>query len=133
MSQAAVEKALGKLITDEGFRRRFFKDPAAASFAAGLELSQAELDALSRLPGKAIARFSARLDHRICRLSMEEEGRQTSPGTAPAHREGPDDRAGPGCCCARQIQEGEPMKHEPQGHPADHRDEGPDVDKLRRS
>ncbi len=48
MSQAAVEKALGKLITDEGFRRRFFKDPAAASFAAWLELSQAELDALLR-------------------------------------------------------------------------------------
>jgi hypothetical protein len=107
MSQAAVEKALGKLITDECFRRRFFKDPAGASFAAGLELSQAELDALSRLPGKAIARFSARLDHRICRLSLEEEGRRTSPGTPPVRREGPDDRAGPGCCCARQAKEEE--------------------------
>ncbi len=35
MSQAAVEKALGTPITDEGFRRRFFKDPAGTSFAAG--------------------------------------------------------------------------------------------------
>ncbi len=121
MSQAAVERALGKLITDEGFRRRFFQDPAGASFAAGLELSQAELDALSRLPGKTIARFSARLDHRICRLSLEEEGRRTSPGIAPVRWVGPDDRPGPGCCCARQTQEDEPKKQEPQGHPADHR------------
>ncbi len=83
MSQVAVERALGKLMVDKRFRVRFFDDPTAGSFAAGLELSQAELDALSRLPGKAIARFSARLDHRICRLSLEEEGRRTSPGTAP--------------------------------------------------
>jgi hypothetical protein len=73
MSQSAVEKALGKLITDECFRRRFFKDPAGASFAAGLELSPAELDALSRLSVEAIARFCAHLDHRICRLPMDEE------------------------------------------------------------
>ncbi len=92
MSQVAVERALGKLMTDEGFRVRLFNDPAAGSFAAGQELSQAELDALSRLPGKAIARFSARLDHRICRLSLEEEGRRTSPGTAPVLRGRTDDR-----------------------------------------
>jgi hypothetical protein len=79
MSQAAVEKALGKLITDECFRRRFFKDPAAASFAAGLELSPAEADALSRLPLGAIIRFGACLDARICRLSLEED-----PPAAPA-------------------------------------------------
>jgi hypothetical protein len=92
MSQAAVEKTLGKLITDECFRRRFFKDPAATTFAAGLELSRAELDALSRLSMKLIARFSARLDHRICRLPLEEEkleeeeGRHVSPGTPQVRR-----------------------------------------------
>jgi hypothetical protein len=31
MSQAAAEKALGKLITDECYRRRFFKEPGKAS------------------------------------------------------------------------------------------------------
>jgi hypothetical protein len=77
MSQAAVEKAIGKLITDECFRRRFFKDPVAASFQAGLELSQPEVDALSRLPVEAIARFSACLDRRICRLPLDEESRST--------------------------------------------------------
>ena len=75
MSQAAVEKALGKLVTDEAFRESFFQDPAAASFRAGLELSPAELDALLQLSVKAIAKFSARLDARICRLRLEEEGR----------------------------------------------------------
>lgn len=107
MSQAAVEKALGKLITDEGFRRRFFKDPAAASFAAGLELSPAELDVLSSLPDKAIARLNARLDHRICRLSLDEEGRPTSPGTPPVRRGRTDDRAGRGCCPAPQAKDEE--------------------------
>jgi hypothetical protein len=67
MSQVAVERILGKLVTDETFRMRFFRDPAAASFAVGLELSQRELDALSRLPLGAIIQFSASLDARICR------------------------------------------------------------------
>jgi len=107
MSQAAVEKALGKLITDECFRSRFFKDPATASFAAGLELSRAELDALSRLSVEAIGQFSARLDLRICRLPLDEDGRQTSPGTAQVHRECTDDRAGQGYCSAEVTKEDE--------------------------
>jgi hypothetical protein len=72
MSQAAVERALGKLVTDETFRARFFRNPEAASFAAGLELSRAEVEALSRLPPEAVAQFSAVLDARICRLPLEE-------------------------------------------------------------
>ncbi len=71
MSQAAVERVLGKLVTDESFRARFFLDPAVVSFSAGLELSQAEVDALSRLPAEAIAKFSAYVDARICRLPSE--------------------------------------------------------------
>ena len=67
MSQAAVERTLGKLVTDDGFRRRFFQDPAAASFSVGLVLSPAEVDALSHLPREAILQFSAYLDSRICR------------------------------------------------------------------
>jgi putative modified peptide len=55
MSQAAVERTLGKLVTDEAFRARFFRNPAAASFGAGLELSQAEVEALSCLPLEAPA------------------------------------------------------------------------------
>ncbi len=75
MSQAGVERTIGKLVTDECFRRRFFKDPAAASFNAGLELSPAELDALSRLRVEAIANFSACLDDRVCRIPFDEAER----------------------------------------------------------
>ena len=71
MSQVTVERTLGKLVTDPAFRIRFFRDPAAASFLAGLELSRAEVDALSGLPVEAIERFSTCLDHRICRCMLE--------------------------------------------------------------
>ena len=77
MCQAAVEKTLGKLVTDDAFRVRFFQDPAAASFSAGLELSIAELDALSRLPVEAIVQFSAGVDDRIRRLPLDVESRPT--------------------------------------------------------
>ena len=73
MGQAAVDRILGKLLTDETFRVQFFRDPAAASFAARLELSRAELDALSRLPVEAIVQVSSCLDDRICRLPRDEE------------------------------------------------------------
>jgi hypothetical protein len=72
MSQAAVERAIGKLITDEAFRVRFFRNPAAATFGAGLELSPCEVEALSRLSLDAVARFSAGVDLRICRLPAED-------------------------------------------------------------
>ncbi len=72
MSQRAVERALGKLVTDDEFRRRFFHAPAEASRDAGLDLTPGELEALARLPSSALARFSARVDDRIRRLPLEE-------------------------------------------------------------
>ena len=68
MSQYAVERTLGKLATDDEFRARFFRNPAAAAWEAGLPLSPVELEALSRLSRSAIARFSQSLDGRIRRL-----------------------------------------------------------------
>lgn len=70
MSQQAVEKALGKLVTDEGFREEFFRDPGAASIRAGLELSPEELDALLRISRRAVAALAASLSDRICRLHV---------------------------------------------------------------
>jgi len=105
MSQAAVEKALGKLITDECFRGRFFKDPAAASFSAGLELSQAELDALLRLLLKAINRFSGCLDDRIRRVPLDEEGRSPCEGTSQVRRRRTGIEAGPACDSAQDTKE----------------------------
>jgi len=79
MSQQAVEKALGKLVTDEGFREEFFRNPGFASVRAGLELSREELDALLRISRRALAALAASLGDRICRLhvavqSDQEEG-----------------------------------------------------------
>jgi hypothetical protein len=68
MSQEAVERTLGKLLTDECFRERFFTTPRVTVWAAGLRLSDIELAALSGLSRSALSSFSASLDHRICRL-----------------------------------------------------------------
>jgi hypothetical protein len=78
MSQRVVERAVGKLVTDEGFRDAFFRNPTVASLQAGFDLSPDELDALSRIPRVALAALSACLDNRICRLFISSE---------PAHEE----------------------------------------------
>ncbi len=70
MSQRAVERALGKLVTDEGFREEFFKDPERASLQAGLELSREELDGLLRIPRPTLAKLSGCIDDRIRRLRI---------------------------------------------------------------
>ncbi len=70
MSQRAVEKTLGRLVTDEGFRDLFFRDPQGASLRIGAELSIEELNALTRIPRAALASLCACLDDRICRLHI---------------------------------------------------------------
>ena len=70
VSQAGVERTLGKLATDEEFRARFFENPATAAWEAGIALSPNELEALSGLSRTALARFSQSLDGRIRRLCL---------------------------------------------------------------
>jgi len=72
MSQQAVERAIGKLVTDESFRARFSADPARASLEAGLPLSATELAALVRVPGEALHRFAEALADSIRRLAHPE-------------------------------------------------------------
>ena len=71
MTQQAVERALGKLLTDENFRERFFENPEAASWEAGLGLSLIEIEALSRVPRSALARLHDDLDKRISGPSLD--------------------------------------------------------------
>ena len=73
MSQRAVERTLGRLVTDEGFRDRFFRDPDGACLHIGAELSGQELEALKRIPRPALADLSAKVDDRICRLHIASE------------------------------------------------------------
>ena len=70
MSQQAVERAIGKLTTDEAFREAFFADPARASLEAGLQLSPCEVNALRRISAESLRRFSDGLDDGICRLQL---------------------------------------------------------------
>ncbi len=71
MSQRDVERTLGRLLTDQGFRDDFFRDPARACLGVGLELAPPEIEALLRVPRASLASLSARLDGRICRLHIQ--------------------------------------------------------------
>jgi putative modified peptide len=68
MSQRTVEQVIGRLVTDEGFRRRFFADPAAALAElgrTGFELNECERRALECIDARAAARFAGGIDMRI--------------------------------------------------------------------
>ena len=62
MSRQAMEQALGKLVMDVGFRDAFFRDPMAASLAAGIQLTDQERSALGRIRPGALAAFQRYLD-----------------------------------------------------------------------
>ena len=71
MSQCNVERVIGHLVADEGFRRRYASDPAGAlqeMLAAGVELNAIELCALATIDPDLIAEFADRIDPRIQRV-----------------------------------------------------------------
>jgi len=71
MSQRDVERTLGRLFTDQGFRDEFFRDPLPACLALGILLTPHEVEALLRVPRPALVSLGARLDDRICRLHLQ--------------------------------------------------------------
>lgn len=79
MSQRDVERVLGRLLTDERFRRAFQHDPAGACRAAGFELSGLELEALAAIPSRALPRFVAQIDERIRRLELPVDPSKENP------------------------------------------------------
>lgn len=65
MSHRNVERILGRLVSDEGFRRRFWPDPVTALdelVAKGDELNPCERRALSTIAREAVERFASELD-----------------------------------------------------------------------
>ena len=72
MSQRDVERTLGRLLTDDSFRRDFFRNPARACLELGLQLARHEVDALLRVPPQGLATIAAQLDDRICRLHIKD-------------------------------------------------------------
>ena len=60
MSQRNVENVIGRLVTDEGFRRRFTAAPRAALqelVARGVELNECELQALAAIDAGQLESF----------------------------------------------------------------------------
>jgi hypothetical protein len=76
VTQQAVKRALGKLLTDENFRERFFAGPELACWEAGFALSPVELEALSRVSHEALAQLGEALDKRISRPSLDPNRRE---------------------------------------------------------
>lgn len=71
MSQEAVEKVLGRLITDERFRRLAFVSLESASLREGYQLTPAELLLLSNsLERPGITEFANRLNPSLRRAGI---------------------------------------------------------------
>lgn len=73
MSQHNVEQVIGRLATDEGFRRRFNDDPTALIQALvddGLHLNPCERRALAALDPQQVARFAAAIDPCIQKVEL---------------------------------------------------------------
>ncbi len=73
MGQPDVERTLGRLITDQGFREAFFLDPRRTCITYGLQLVAHEVEALLGAPRPALASLGGRLHDRICRLNVEKD------------------------------------------------------------
>jgi hypothetical protein len=76
MSQLAVERVLGRLLTDAEFRAEFLVEPANVCRHLGLDLTPVELMALSLVDEPALQRLAARLDPKIVRaMTLRLDGR----------------------------------------------------------
>ena len=76
MSQRSVEKLLGRILTDDGFRRSFFPVRCASfelAAAHGLDLTSIERSALSSLRRRLFESIAVSLDPRISRCAAEQE------------------------------------------------------------
>lgn len=74
MSQLYVERAIGRLVTDEEARRRFMDDPRAALMELierGMDLSESERGALASLDSEELARFASAIDPRLQRTDLK--------------------------------------------------------------
>ena len=76
MSQRGVERVIGRLVTDEEFRRRFAEDPAALLrevAGCSLELTNLEIQALASIDLRRLDRLARTLDPRIQKVCVQGE------------------------------------------------------------
>jgi hypothetical protein len=73
MSQQSVERVMGRIVTDDEFRRRFASDPAATLrelTAAGVELTPCELQGLAAFDWRAAERCARAVDPRLLKADL---------------------------------------------------------------
>ena len=76
MSHKAVETVIGKLVTDEQFRQRFFGDPTATLDELrqrGCEVTSIESEALLAIDPAAIDAFASVIDPRLQKLDCRSQ------------------------------------------------------------
>jgi hypothetical protein len=76
MSQRNVERVIGRLVTDEQFRRRFEANAVQALqevALAGVELTDVEMRALSGLDARTVSRFADAIDPRLQKICCRAE------------------------------------------------------------
>ena len=76
MAQRIIEMLIGRLITDEQFRREFQADPEATLLALGgrgLELSRTEIAALLNTDATLWGRTAESIDPRLQKASLSNE------------------------------------------------------------
>jgi cobalamin biosynthesis Mg chelatase CobN len=74
VSQRSVERLIGKLVTDEAFRRRFAEDSEAAlreMAQDGLELNHCERHALKSLDAEVLEDLARAIDPRLQKTDIE--------------------------------------------------------------
>jgi hypothetical protein len=74
MSQRSVERVIGRLVTDEGFRRRFIACPGRtlqSLIEQGEELNETELFALVAIDPAWVGRFAQTLHPSIQKADLE--------------------------------------------------------------
>jgi ribosomal protein S18 acetylase RimI-like enzyme len=77
MSHKSVEAVIGKLATDEGFRRRFVGNALAALDELrqrGIELTPVEIQALAALDLDAVSAFAGNIDGRLQKVDCTPNG-----------------------------------------------------------
>ena len=74
MSQLAVERILGRLLTDTEFRTAFLVQPVDVSRDQGFDLTPVELAALSGVDERALRALAEQLDPKIVRAMTRHLG-----------------------------------------------------------
>jgi len=78
MSHKCVEAVIGKLATDEGFRRWFLEDAMGALEEIrrrGAELTAVEVQALAAMDREVIRSFASGIDQRLQKVDLTANGK----------------------------------------------------------